>query len=129
VLRDALKPDGVILIETAVLLDANSHAMLYCPIGNESPYEPTSCTFFNEKGLLDTLASLGFRAELLQRLESEGGSVPGTAPTVDAAPAKPLPVGRATFRCTLESNVNSDAVRGYWESIHTLETAGYPRDR
>jgi SAM-dependent methyltransferase len=59
-IHDVLKPNGHLLLETAVYIDENDRAMLYCPIGPESPYEPTSCTFFNSKGLIDSLASLGF---------------------------------------------------------------------
>src|SRR5262249_46689676 len=57
--RDVLKEDGHLILETAIMVDSNDHAMLHCPIGSDSPYEPTSCTFFNMKGLTDTLQSLG----------------------------------------------------------------------
>jgi SAM-dependent methyltransferase len=60
VLRDMMKPGGELLIETAIWRGDPNNAMLFCPIESDSPYEPTSCTFFNEKGLLDTLKSLNF---------------------------------------------------------------------
>src|SRR5262249_41441549 len=61
VLRDMMKPGGELLIETAIWRGDPNNAMLFCPIENEGPYhEPTSCTFFNEKGLVDTLKSLNF---------------------------------------------------------------------
>jgi len=60
VLRDVMKPGGELLIETAIWRGDPNNAMLFCPIENDSPYEPTSCTFFNEKGLVDTLNSLNF---------------------------------------------------------------------
>jgi len=31
------------------------HFILYCPVENESPYESMSVTFYNVKGLTDTL--------------------------------------------------------------------------
>jgi 2-polyprenyl-3-methyl-5-hydroxy-6-metoxy-1,4-benzoquinol methylase len=60
VLREMVKPNGELLIETAIWRGDPNNAMLFCPIDNDSPYEWTSCTFFNEKGLVDTLKSLGF---------------------------------------------------------------------
>jgi SAM-dependent methyltransferase len=60
VLRDMMKPDSELLIETAIWRGAPNNAMLFCPIGGDSPYDWTSCTFFNKKGLVDTLKSLNF---------------------------------------------------------------------
>jgi SAM-dependent methyltransferase len=60
VLRDMMKSGGELLIETAIWRDDPNNAMLFCPIKNDSPYDRTSCTFFNEKGLIDTLKSLNF---------------------------------------------------------------------
>jgi 2-polyprenyl-3-methyl-5-hydroxy-6-metoxy-1,4-benzoquinol methylase len=62
-IRDVLKTGGHLLIETAIWVGERNNAMLFCPIGEDNPYAPddTSCTFFNEKGLVDTLTSLGFQ--------------------------------------------------------------------
>lgn len=60
-MRDVLSEDGVLLVETAVIADANRHALLYCPVGAENPYDETSVTFFNLKGLKDTLGTFGLR--------------------------------------------------------------------
>lgn len=35
------------IIEAGVILNQNNLPLLFCPIGNESPYEPKSCTFCN----------------------------------------------------------------------------------
>jgi len=71
-IRDVLNSGGHLLIETGIWLGERNNAMLFCPIGGDSPYAPdeTSCTFFNEKGLVDTLTSLGFQTvhtELLSK--------------------------------------------------------------
>jgi len=63
IIRDLLNDNGKLIIETAVWRGDRNHAVLYCPVGVESPYEQTSCSFFNEKGLLVTLQSLGFEVE------------------------------------------------------------------
>jgi|SRR6185503_20156236 SAM-dependent methyltransferase len=72
-IRDVLKIGGHLLIETAIWVGEHNNSMLFCPIGDDNPYAPdeTSCTFFNEKGLVDTLTSLGFQTvhtELLSKV-------------------------------------------------------------
>lgn len=73
-IRDVLKIDGHLLIETAIWEDERNNAMLFCPIGADSPYEGTSCTFFNEKGLVDTLKSLGFQTVHMDLLHKTAAS-------------------------------------------------------
>lgn len=72
VIRDVLKIGGHLLIETGIWVGERNNAMLFCPIGDDNPYaDGTSCTFFNEKGLVDTLTSLGFQTvhtELLGKI-------------------------------------------------------------
>ena len=62
-LKEVLNKDGKLIIETGILLDDNKRAMLYCPIEDDSEYEKTSCTFFNVKGLSDSLKSMGIFVE------------------------------------------------------------------
>jgi SAM-dependent methyltransferase len=70
VLRDLLKEGGLLIIETALRVDDNRDAILFCPTGSESPYEPTSCSFFNRKGLIDTLTSFGLPVQHFEYLHS-----------------------------------------------------------
>lgn len=74
-IRDAMKIGGHLLIETGIWLGEPDKAMLFCPIGKESPYkdDSTSCTFFNEKGLVDTVASLGFDTVAIEYLTESRG--------------------------------------------------------
>jgi SAM-dependent methyltransferase len=63
IIRDLIVEDGLLILETAVLDDDNSNALLWCPSPEDSPYKgrgANSCTFFNTKALCETLASLGF---------------------------------------------------------------------
>lgn len=81
-IRDILKIGGHLLIETAIWVGERKNAMLFCPIGEDNPYAPdgTSCTFFNEKGLVDTLTSLGFQTvhtELLSKIAASPLPSPG----------------------------------------------------
>jgi 2-polyprenyl-3-methyl-5-hydroxy-6-metoxy-1,4-benzoquinol methylase len=70
VIRDVMNIGGHLLIETPIWHGEPNKAMLFCPTGNEGPYalDPTSCTFFNEKGLLDTMKSLGFETVWIEYL-------------------------------------------------------------
>ena len=69
IVKNVLATGGVLILETAVCLHADDHAILYCPIGEDSPYEATSCTFFNEKGLKSTLCSLGLEPVSINYLD------------------------------------------------------------
>jgi len=68
-IRDVLRIGGDLLIDTPIWEGDPNNALLYCPIGNESPYEPSSCAFFNEKGLVDTLTSMGFETVAMEYLK------------------------------------------------------------
>lgn len=61
-IADVLKPDGILIVESAFIEGLADLPLLFCPIGTDSPYEPTSVTFFNEAGITDTLLSVGFSA-------------------------------------------------------------------
>lgn len=131
-IKDVLREGGQLLVETAVLRDDNKRALLFCPIGSEGPYqEATSCTFFNMKGLSDTLSTLDLvvqRTEflstqprtqrrlndnhLLSVIKSRLGSLRPVEPYVD----------RVTLVCYKRSQVETTQVKDYWDSTHTLET-------
>jgi SAM-dependent methyltransferase len=72
VLRDVLKVGGHLVIETPIWRGNRNNAMLFCPTEDDSPYESTSCTFFNEKGLVDTLKSMGFDFVMVDYLTRRG---------------------------------------------------------
>jgi SAM-dependent methyltransferase len=62
IVRDLLVEGGLLILETAVIVDDDRHAMLWCPSPADSPYTgrgANSCSFFNSKALREALASLG----------------------------------------------------------------------
>ena len=63
IVTNALKEDGILLVETAILQEDFDRAILYCPINEDGPFGSTSCTFFNPKGLIDTLQSIGIETQ------------------------------------------------------------------
>lgn len=59
IISNILNEDGILLLETAILQESFDRAILYCPVNEDGPFGSTSCTFFNPKGLIDTLLSMG----------------------------------------------------------------------
>jgi SAM-dependent methyltransferase len=128
-LKDVMCDGGQIIIETAVFMDDNQHAMLFCPVGSESPYEASSCTFFNLKGLVDTLYSLGLvvqktefltsneegnksfsylKSRLKHAIKSRLGYVKLANPRIE----------RVTVLCCKQSSTENTVLNSYWHSIH-----------
>ncbi|MBN1465148.1 DUF1698 domain-containing protein [candidate division KSB1 bacterium] len=129
ILRDILKLGGDLIIETAIWRGESRNAFLFCPIEAESPYEPSSCTFFNEKGLLDTLTSLGFTAQAIRYVpESSGFSrrrkewlrqmktcLSGNRPPIRQ-------VSRAVLHCTYRGIDRHSRYITYWEGEHAIHS-------
>ena len=118
-IRDILKNDGHLLIETAVWEGEPNNAMLFCPIGEDSPFEGTSCTFFNEKALVDTLKSFGFQTIDLELLNKR-------APRRRFRAGDPPPIKQVN-RCVVHSVFSGFSKEtfnaGYWETTHTYHSA------
>ncbi len=108
-LRDLLPTGGHLVLETAIFAGENEHALLYCPIGAESPYEPSSCTFFNLKGLADSLFSLGL---LPKRARCKNN----TPPSATFAPNKAI--DRTVFTCQYVPETIDRIVDRYWHATH-----------
>jgi len=109
VIRNVLKPDGILILETAIWQGQEDHAMLYCPVGKESPYEPTSVTFFNAKGLRDSLASLGFSISAVR-------SFPATHTGVRNSSIGPIT--RSCFVCHYGTAPIDQHTNEYWNHLH-----------
>lgn len=64
IIRDLVSDGGKLILETGMLDDSNRNAILYCPAPNDSPQKTrggNSCTFFNEKALIESLEYFGIR--------------------------------------------------------------------
>ena len=112
VIRDVAQDGAVLIIETAVYRAHEEVALLHCPVGAESPYEPTSVTFFNEKGLTDTLSSFGIAVESRRLLLNDPG-----AATID----------RCTLICRFHEGAIDERLRQYWDGLHVTNTSGAVR--
>jgi SAM-dependent methyltransferase len=131
IIRQVMKEGGLLLLETAVWRGGGRHAMLYCPIGEDSPYEPTSCTFFNEKGLVDSLGSFGFKTESVECLYGRPSlaTLVGRSRRIAHAVLKRMQgareksnIDRAMLVCRAVSEPQDDQVRAYWDSVHDIHT-------
>ncbi len=116
IIRDSLNPNGKLLLETAIyILGDKKIPLLYCPFDKNNPYDKTSCTFYNEIGLIQTLSSLGLKVKNI---------------TYSVAPRnilkriflkKPYPIRRATFECVLDNKQNK-YLGDYWNRFHINHT-------
>ncbi len=113
-IRDVLEDDGKLLLETAVLIDDNRVPLVFCPIGADSPYDATSCTFFNTKGLMDTLYSLGLTVQHIEYLN------PDTHAN-QAQPGEPL-LDRMAMVCQMTPQMLDRSVSNYWDRTHRMHT-------
>lgn len=132
VIRDVLKKGGHLIIETPIWEGQRNNAMLFCPIGGDSPYEPTSCTFFNEKGLVDTLKSIGFKTVGIEYLKREDQPWLQNLKTrfktilktyLYARTPRPITdVRRAAFHSVFNGYDKDSLVMQYWEDTHQFHT-------
>lgn len=108
-------------------MDDNSRAMLFCPIEADSPYGPTNCTFFNIKGLVDSLSSLELvpqktellytqellkNKNLLSLIKSRIKSLKLVKPYLNPY------IARATLVCSKQSQNEANILNEYWNSTH-----------
>ncbi len=99
-LADALVMGGKIYIESGMLDSNHDDPMLYCPVRN-SPYEITSCTFFNTNALRETLWAFGV--------------------DIDDVAVHPNEDGRRIRRMFISATKNREPepkLIAYWEGVH-----------
>ena len=113
-IRDVLQENGTLVLETAVFADDNRHALLYCPIGEENPFEPSSVTLFNLKGLKDSLLTFGLRSDAH---ELEMNTPPDPTDRVKN-------VDRVVLTCRKDSSLLNPKLLEYWDGVHALHSQG-----
>jgi 2-polyprenyl-3-methyl-5-hydroxy-6-metoxy-1,4-benzoquinol methylase len=133
VIREVLNEGGYLITETPIWRAEKKNAILFCPIEGASPYEPTSCTFFNEKGMVDTLKSIGFKTinieyvPVAHPIKRAIRNFKAYLRTVLARGNRP-PIRRVE-RCAFLSqylgvDMNSEIMK-YWEDIHKIHSGGH----
>ena len=101
-LSDLMPDGGRMIIETGIFADENKRALLFCPVGEESPYEPSSVTFYNRKGLRDTLETFGLRVDATEYQSSKDAN------RTDGA------IVRGSFLCTKDTSLAKKHPQHYW---------------
>jgi len=104
-IRDVMNDGAALLLETAMYTMHETEPLLWCPTGKNSPYEPTSVTFFNHLGLEQTLQSLGIWTHSTYWLN---GHI--------------TPVDRATIIGSLRGESVDEYLRHYWDGSHNLNS-------
>jgi len=102
-LADLLPEGGRMVIETGIFADEDKRALLYCPVGKESPYEPSSVTFYNRKGMIDSLRTFGLRTDATDYKSDKDRK------TTDGS------VIRGTFLCTKVAALAAEHPHHYWK--------------
>jgi len=141
VIRDVMKGGSHLLIETPIWHGEPDKAMLFCPIDSEGPYasDPTSCTFFNEKGLVDTMKSLGFETVNIEYLTKNTENRAGAHPIKGFVQRKikqvikdvllkkgftksNLAIDRCVFHLIYRGYDQDSPIIKYWEKKHDFHT-------
>jgi len=120
--------------------------MLYCPIENDSEYEKTSCTFFNVKGLNDSLRSIGIFVEknytyphkikfrILKNIAKFFLRTVFRKKFIFSIKTSNLnkydqhigdrvgPITRGIFVCSLNKKLTNEYATNYWDKTHTFHS-------
>jgi len=118
VIRDVMTVGSQLIIETPLWECENDRAILFCPTGKDSPYESSSCTFFNEKGIRDTLVSLGFTVNSVDYLADQRDLVLKTKIFFSRMFNKSMRVTRSVIVSTFSEHSRDEFLNRYWESTH-----------
>jgi hypothetical protein len=130
---DTVKTGGTLILETAMMATRDKNGMLYCPAPKDSPYEPTSVTFYNDEGLRAALASMGFGEIECRHVLSDDGNTHSSWQAFEDSetywkeggsnPAYPKPnIARAVY-VAKKTNEENSYLSAYWYGSHTLNSA------
>ena len=124
IVSSILKEDGILLIETAILQESFDRAILYCPVNDDGPFGSTSCTFFNPKGLIDTLISMGVETTeyslsfKVNKLKIFLKSILRIFFKKKILGKNLTTVSRGLFLCKKNSNLINENDSKYWDLVH-----------
>ena len=132
-IADVMRPGGVLIVETGLLLSHAQHPFIFSPPPEESPFDPTSVTFFNHRALMAGLGTLGFSGIECRNVQV-WGAVPKSYAGWDAFLAGPdgpiarsseIVVGRGTYVCRFDGATDRQAdsdLQAYWLGEHHLNS-------
>ena len=124
IIIDLLNEGGTLIIETAILNEKSDIAFLFCPVNDDSPQESTACSFFNVKGLVDTLISLGVETQRYDLLHNVNWFKKILKIFLRTFFGKKLlgknlfNITRGLFLCKKNSKLIDIIDQKYWDSVH-----------
>lgn len=123
-IADAIPVGGVLAVETGMMLSPNAFPFVYTPAPEDSPWDPTSVTFFNPLALAAALTSLGF-----EDVQCRAVMLPNqTRFTWDAflredAASAPMTIGRGLYTARRRGHIlMDDLTLPYWLGTHNLNS-------
>jgi SAM-dependent methyltransferase len=129
---ETLNDGGLLLLESAILLSHWRHPFVYTPATQDSPYDPSSVTFFNHKAMMATLGDMGFN-----NIECRALVIPQTGEPVcsgwddfmqgehkDMADSDQIIIGRGTYIARRDRSMAGNAadLERYWFGTHSLNS-------
>lgn len=131
-IADCLEDKGLLIIESGMLVDRRleDDDFLFCPV-KQSPYEYSSCTFFNKASLATTLKTFGCKLLDHKTLNNQSEStVKNTMKRLKRAIVQPfsktatIPVKRQIFFFQKEEMLLKEWqwLAGYWYETHNMHT-------
>jgi SAM-dependent methyltransferase len=136
-IAEAMRPSATLLIESAIWATRLPVAALHCPAPADSPYEPTSVSFFNPPGLSAALGSMGFvDIECRHVLSNDGSSHAGWSEFLaspywrsgDKSASKEIDgdsqvhIARAVYTAR-KASAEDATLSKYWYGEHTLNSS------
>lgn len=124
-IRDVAKPGAKIILETSIINGWDEHSLMFCPAPAESPADPSSVSFFNERGLITTLTNLGLRVENSRRLFGTGRQGGRIGSQLRELRKRLFPKryselvqDRMVCLCTVDRSCANDELLRYWDGHH-----------
>jgi 2-polyprenyl-3-methyl-5-hydroxy-6-metoxy-1,4-benzoquinol methylase len=126
-MRDACKPGGMLILETAVLEGLDDLPVVAYLTGDTSPYERSSPTFFSLAGLQQALGLLDFGDFTVRDIsDGEPIAVERHFPQFHAVnPALNLLLHRVMLTCVRRAVTSDSAsMSAYFEGLHRVHSSG-----
>jgi len=122
-IADAMRAGAELLLETAIWATGQSLPLLYCPAPADSPYDPTSVSFYNHAGMTAALGAMGFvDVKCCQILSNDGRLYAGWEQFRDRyLDDSKIMIVRGVYTAT-KSSVKNEHLSAYWYASHTLNS-------
>jgi 2-polyprenyl-3-methyl-5-hydroxy-6-metoxy-1,4-benzoquinol methylase len=127
-LVNRVKPNGMLLIETALLQEFDDLPVVLYTSGEQSPFEPSSPTFFNLAAVNALYKNIGMSEPKVLRTFAEGEhDISATFPAFAATEKKKIKISRMVFAAT-KTELNQE-YQDYFDGLHDCHSTLRERRR